>query len=137
MVVFLMGLGESQKPFASLTFSTGLLDIPLQSGFYNNAERSPFESAGHPGLAFFFDGRGCNTLTGNFTIHEFSHSPTLGIQSFSATFEQHCEGAAPALFGTFSYQIPEPSVLSLALVAVVVVRRSTSRRRLAAANGST
>ena len=43
-----------------------------------------------------------------------SYSSTLGIQSFSASFEQHCEGAEPALFGTFTFQaIPEPSTLSL------------------------
>ena len=60
------------------------------------------------------------------TLRELHHQPgefgaDNSIQSFAASFEQHCEGQIPALFGTFTYNaVPEPSTLSLfACVAVV------------------
>src|SRR5947209_6000170 len=42
----------------------------LQPGAYERSERWPFQSAGHPGLDFSGDGRGCNTSTGRFDILE-------------------------------------------------------------------
>lgn len=74
--------------------------------FYDNARRAPFAPEGHPGLAIGVDHRGCNTLTGSFTIvaAEFDYSMTPPrVVSFAAFFEQHCEGAAPALHGMFYY----------------------------------
>jgi len=112
-LLFVLGLGQS-TPVALLFFGTDKLDTAMQRGFYANAQRADFASAGHPGLDVSFDSRGCNTDTGNFTVTDFVYSPALGIESFSATFEQHCEGGPAALFGTFSFQAaPEPSAMAL------------------------
>ncbi|MFL6283292.1 MAG: hypothetical protein ACJ74Q_09150 [Pyrinomonadaceae bacterium] len=53
-----------------LNFSTVRLGTNLVPGVYTNAERAPFASNGHPGIDIFGDGRGCNTITGSFRIHE-------------------------------------------------------------------
>jgi hypothetical protein len=129
---FILGTVTSGRDntFASLDFGTNQLGIPIQPGFYADAERAAFASLGHPGLDVSFQNRGCNTLTGNFTISEATFTPDLQtITSFVASFEQHCEGATPALFGTFSYVIPEPSTLAVGVGtgAVWLARRRGSR----------
>jgi hypothetical protein len=59
---------------------------------YNNAARWPFQGPTQPGLSLFGDGRGCNTVTGSFTVKSATFGPHGWIQSFDATFVQHCEG---------------------------------------------
>ncbi len=59
---------------------------------YDNATRYPFQNPLDPGLSLFGDGRGCNTSTGSFTVKTASFGPHGWIQSFDATFVQHCEG---------------------------------------------
>ncbi|TMF34434.1 MAG: choice-of-anchor D domain-containing protein [Chloroflexi bacterium] len=70
----------------------------LVPGTYENAERASFASPGHPGLDVYGDGRGCNTVSGRFTVHEATWGLDGKPTVFSATLEQHCEGGAPALF---------------------------------------
>ncbi len=127
---FVLGFGAN-TPFALLFFGTDQLGIPMQPGVYTDAQRADFASPGHPGLEVAFDGRGSNTLTGNFTVTDFTYLPTSGIQSFAASFEQHSEGAAPALFGTFTFQaVPEPSTVTLLAVCSLGVAGRWLRRRL-------
>jgi hypothetical protein len=71
----------------------------LTPGTYTGAERFPFALPTNPSLDVFSQGRGCNELTGSFTIKSISQGPYGYLQSLDATFEQHCEGAAPALRG--------------------------------------
>lgn len=59
---------------------------------YDNATRYPFQSPTEPGLSLFGDGRGCNTLTGSFTVKSATFGAHGWIQNFDATFVQHCEG---------------------------------------------
>jgi len=116
--------------FANLDFSTFQLGIPIQPGFYPDAQRAAFASPGHPGLDISFQNRGCNTLTGSFTVEKASFVGS-SILAFDASFVQHCEGGAPALFGTFSYAAPEPHTLALIvwglLPLVSVVKRMVRR----------
>jgi hypothetical protein len=88
-----------------LAFSTTHTGKNLVPGVYTNAERAPFASTGHPGLDIDGDGRGCNTLTGTFRVHEIEVDPTnpTHILRFTASFEQHCEGGTAALLGTIYY----------------------------------
>jgi hypothetical protein len=76
---------------------------PLVPGAYEGATRFPFQSLGVPGLSVGGDGRGCNTLTGRFIVHEMVYGTGDEIMSFAADFEQHCEGGAPALFGSIRF----------------------------------
>jgi hypothetical protein len=77
----------------------------LSRGDYQNAQRYPFQAAGTPGLSVYGDGRGCNTLTGNFQVLLASYTTSSVLQSFSANFEQHCEGMSAALFGWVRYHM--------------------------------
>ena len=70
----------------------------LAVGSYENAERAAFASPGHPGLDVTGDGRGCNTVSGRFTIHEATWGSDGKPSVFAATLEQHCEGNVPAMF---------------------------------------
>jgi hypothetical protein len=80
-----------------MDFSAGT-GKPLKIGTYENARRHPFSGA-QPGLDFSGTGRGCNTLTGRFEVKELVMGPGNTLDRFHATFEQHCEGASPALKG--------------------------------------
>lgn len=82
----------------------GTLDRPvpgqsatLVPGTYSAAHRYPFNGTG-PGLDLSGNGRGCNELTGSFTV---TKSVIVGsyVQTFDATFEQHCENGTPAARG--------------------------------------
>jgi hypothetical protein len=80
----------------------------LVAGSYISARRANFQPAGHPGLEVSGDGNGCNTLTGKFDVDELSFWPTGDLKTFQATFEQHCSGAIPALFGRIRIETPAP-----------------------------
>lgn len=119
--------------FATLDFGTNQLGIPLQPGFYANAEREAFASPGHPGLDVTFQNRGSNKLTGSFTITDITVSPKDVLQTFAVNFEQHSEGHAAALFGTLTYDanaVPEPgsAVLVFAGSVLFATRRLISHR---------
>lgn len=130
--------------FALLFFGTDQLGIPIQPGTYglpgNTAQRADFAQPGHAGLDVVFQNRGSNTLAGNFTITDVTFYKDAAnverIGSFAATFEQHSEGASPALFGTFTFNdsglptsVPEPSGLVLLAGALVPGGMLALRRR--------
>jgi hypothetical protein len=87
----------SQGSDWSIDFATDMIG-PMHEQVYANAERWPFESPNHPGLSIAGDGRGCNMLTGQFQIEDLTVS-NMNLVSFTATFEQHCEGGSAALRG--------------------------------------
>jgi hypothetical protein len=69
----------------------------LVPGTYSAAHRYPFNGTG-PGLDLSGNGRGCNELTGSFTITKAVFVGSF-VQSFDATFEQHCENGTTAARG--------------------------------------
>ena len=85
-------------------------DAELVPGVYENATRWPFQSPTGPGMDISGEGRGCNALTGRFEVLEAVYTPSGDVERFAATFEQHCEGAAPALLGSvlFNSTLPPP-----------------------------
>lgn len=64
----------------------------LAAGVYDGATRYPFQSPTAPGLSLGGNGRGCNQVTGTFTIREIAFGPFNYVHKLDATFEQHCEG---------------------------------------------
>jgi hypothetical protein len=81
---------------------------PLVPGIYEGAVRASFRGPGEPGLDVFGDGRGCNEVTGRFEVLEAVYGPLNYVTTFHAVFEQHCEGAPPALFGVIRIENPPP-----------------------------
>ena len=74
----------------------------ITAGDYSNAIRAAI-SGSAPGLDFFGDGRGCNTLTGHFVVYESTFANDGTLASFAADFEQHCEGLPLPLYGAIRY----------------------------------
>lgn len=75
---------------------------PLAPGAYENAVRPGFGGLlppGQPGLDFIVDNRACNTVTGRFDLLEYVSDGFGGIVKLAVNYEEHCEGAAPAVFG--------------------------------------
>jgi hypothetical protein len=70
----------------------------LQPGYYGNLQRYPFNNPVRGGLAWSGQGRGCNQLTGWFTVDAVTYSGST-LSAIDVRFEQHCEGGAPALHG--------------------------------------
>jgi hypothetical protein len=88
----------------------------LTTGTYDGATRYPFQDPSVPGLDVFGDGRGCNTLNGSFTVTQIAFDDAGAVKSFDADFEQHCEGAEPALRGhVHLVAAPPPPPLTIAL----------------------
>jgi hypothetical protein len=80
----------------------------LTSGTYTGATRWPFQAPDDPGLDLGGNGRGCNMLTGSFTIENVTFGPFGYVQTLDATYEQHCEGWEPALRGDVHISNPPP-----------------------------
>jgi heat shock protein HslJ len=80
--------------------------ILLPGHTYTGATRYPFNS-GNAGLDVSGSGRGCNTLTGQFTVHEATYDNGI-LTGFRIAFEQHCEGAVAALRGEVSWRAADP-----------------------------
>ncbi len=73
-------------------------NLILKPGTYLNAQVLPGPNT--PELDVEGAGRGCNTITGNFTVLQASYDTSGTVKHFAADFEQHCEGASAALFGS-------------------------------------
>ena len=80
----------------------------LIPGPYEGATRYPFQSPTKPGLDVSGNSRGCNTLSGRFDVLQVELGPQNEVLSFAVDFEQHCEGATPALFGSVRFNAADP-----------------------------
>ena len=94
--------GTAPGDFWSAAFAAPM-SATLVPGIYEGATHWPFQAASSPGLSVYGGGRGCNTLTGRFAVLEATYGADGKVESFAANFEEHCEGAAPALFGSIRY----------------------------------
>jgi hypothetical protein len=90
----------------SVWFTPPLGDILAPGYVYNDARRAGF--TGRAGLDISGDARGCNALTGSFTVHSLRVDDFDNPVSLRVTFEQHCEDRDAALRGVFSWQHPGP-----------------------------
>ncbi|MEO8671874.1 MAG: hypothetical protein ABI411_11205 [Tahibacter sp.] len=88
----------------SLDFA-GPDDVALANGTYLGATRFPFQAAGHPGLDFSFNGSGCNTSEGQFTVTGVSSDALSNAPlSLHTSFQQRCPTAAgPLTSGTLDF----------------------------------
>lgn len=106
-------------------------DAQIEPGQYLGAERFPFQDPANPGLSFYGQGRGCNTLTGSFEIYEVEYDGDGNVTALSASFEQHCEGGTPALHGEIVFNTIPPvgvSAIGMAPYHVVCRNRSTGQQ---------
>ena len=76
----------------------------LQPGYYGDLERYPFYNPVRGGLDWGGEGRGCNTLRGWFVVDDVTYTGAA-LTAIDLRFEQHCEGAAPALHGAIHWDV--------------------------------
>jgi len=81
----------------------GPTDQPFTKSVYDDAHRYPFNGQAQPGLSVSGDGRGCNTLTGRFLVSDLTFNQDGTVATLAVDFEQHCEGAPPALYGSIRF----------------------------------
>ena len=88
--IYVAGQGSWWLDFTAPSFRVGV---------FENAERSAFRSPNRPGLDVSGGGWGCNTITGRYVVREAVFADDGSVEHLAIDFEQHCEGAVPALFG--------------------------------------
>lgn len=91
----------------------------LRPGTYTNAQRAPFRAAGTAGIDVGGEGRGCNQISGSFTVTALRLDRQGNVQVLEVTFEQHCEQSAPALRGTVRFGDPSNSQTAASLTPVI------------------
>ncbi|HLP97099.1 MAG TPA: hypothetical protein VK149_01505 [Sideroxyarcus sp.] len=74
----------------------------LQPGYYADLRRYPFHNPVKGGLSWGGGGRGCNQLYGWFVIDSVTYANGV-LTDIDLRFEQHCEGAIPALHGAIHW----------------------------------
>lgn len=70
----------------------------LQPGYYGNLKRYPFHDPAQGGLDWYGDGRGCNQLSGWFSIDNVTYT-NGNLTSIDLRFEQNCECRSTTLHG--------------------------------------
>ena len=123
---------DLQGPNAlSASFSSQGLGNLVEGTTYTDAERSGFQSPGHPGMEVAFQFRGSNFLTGNFTVNQIGYHQSAGdwvLDSFDVSFVQYSDGSPLALTGRLIYSaVPEPG--SLLAIGAGLTLLSIRRRR--------
>ncbi len=98
---------EASDGYYTAEFAPGRNDVLLPGRTYEGARRYPFHDP-DPGLTVFGSGRGCNQSIGRFTVHDIAFGDK-GLERLSVTFEQHCEGAEPALLGSIAFRADRPA----------------------------
>jgi hypothetical protein len=89
--------------FWSLSFGPLSSQTLIANQVYDGAQRFAFHSPTKPGIEISGDGRGCNTITGRFLVSDVSFAADGSVLTLAVDFEQHCEGAPPALFGSVRF----------------------------------
>jgi hypothetical protein len=79
------------------------LGRPFLPGVYEGAELLPFQIAPRPGMNVIGPHTACYDLTGRFEILEAVYRNDGEVISLAIDFEQHCDGAPPALFGMLRF----------------------------------
>lgn len=84
------------------------VDNQLDVGHYSDVVQVPMNIA-EGGLNFEGNGNSCSLVSGSFDIHEFVVDGQDEVVSFSADFEQYCDGSTQALQGRVRYNSIDPS----------------------------
>lgn len=88
--------GTTEQWSGSFQAMTGISQI--QPGYYGNLQRTPGNNPVFGGLDWNGNGLGCGSLTGWFAVDAVTYVNGV-LASIDVRFEQHCQGATPALHG--------------------------------------
>ncbi|MFA7403542.1 MAG: Ig-like domain-containing protein [Pelobacteraceae bacterium] len=77
----------------------------LQTGYYGNLTRYPFNDPAIGGMDWDMSSHGCNNLSGWFAIDNITYNSGI-VTAIDFRFEQHCEMHSPAMYGWFHWVAP-------------------------------
>jgi hypothetical protein len=99
-----LALTPNGEPYARWNMGMAVNGLAPGPGSYEQAGRYPVDSSG-PAFSMSGEGRGCNTSTSTFVIHDLTR--TAGqITRLHVTFEQRCDDKQAALRGEWIYVRP-------------------------------
>ena len=127
------GVDAANGDWWGATFVPAQGDILVEGATYADAHRYPFNGSG-PGMDVSGNGRGCNTLTGTFTVNQIGFSSAGALDRLDLSFEQHCEGLTPALRGRLRYRARGDVTPPARAGAVTADRTSNTTAHLSWAN---
>ncbi|WP_067659291.1 hypothetical protein [Ferrimonas marina] len=81
---------------------------PLREGRYEGATRYPFNRDGEPGVNFSGEGRGCNTINGEFEIHQLQRDAHGNLLALAVDYTQYCSNGTEPLRGKLRYNTDYP-----------------------------
>ena len=93
-----LGKPPGEYTYWDVWIRTALIPAPLEMGVYEDAQRTPFEDEGRPGLSVSGDHRGCNRLSGSYEVHELEVVDG-NVESITLTWSQSCEPSGAVLLG--------------------------------------
>ncbi|MFL5915038.1 MAG: IPT/TIG domain-containing protein [Gaiellaceae bacterium] len=111
--------GGTSGDYFDMDFAAQPGAILTSGGIYTQAQRAPFREAGHPGIDIYGNGAGCNTDSGMFEVKDIATDPTGAISRLWIIYEQHCEGARPALWGEVKLNEPVDFGATIAVPGIV------------------
>lgn len=109
-------------------------DDVMVPGVYLNAVRYPFNDLATPGVSWSGSGRGCNTLSGSFTVLDINVNEAGVLDYFHATFTQSCETWMPEISGEVLID-DRPAVVPFDFTFTVDPQVDTSRQGPAIVQG--
>ncbi|HEY5197099.1 MAG TPA: hypothetical protein VIJ51_08735 [Solirubrobacteraceae bacterium] len=102
--------------YMTADFVPGNNDILVPGATYTDASRYGFSNEG-TGMDVTGNGRGCNVLSGEFTVTDIDFDPEGNLLDAGVTFVQHCENGTPALRGAFEWRAQTPAVLAPGIIS--------------------
>jgi hypothetical protein len=107
--------------FWTLDFGTPST-VKFGRGEFDNAQRTAFRSPTRPGIDVSGDGRGCNIDAGRFMVSDFALNTDGTIARLGIDFEQHCEAATPALYGSVRYNSSVTAIPRLGIASTYALK---------------
>lgn len=104
--VRVQAVSGDQRWDAEFAAGPGALLLPGTS--FTDSDLFPTTGSRSAYLEVHGAGRGCNAATGTFTVQQATYRDGV-MTGFALTFEQHCEGARAALYGSIAWQAPQPA----------------------------
>ncbi|HEY3299385.1 MAG TPA: PEP-CTERM sorting domain-containing protein [Methylophilaceae bacterium] len=132
------GPDQNYGRWINIDFSTDQLGVPLGMGFYQDAQRFPFNEPGHPGLDITDTGSGYNTLTGEFEVYDVKFDTKAHITSFAASykiFNYPAPAGSPSTGGRVWFNsdaiipAPEPEVYAMILAGLGLIGFAARRKQ--------
>lgn len=101
-------------------------DILATGITFRHVARYPFNGGG-PGMDISGNGRGCDELTGRFTVNLLTFSADTSLKAADISFVQFCDGSTSALRGHLQYRVPTGDTTPPPpATAIAVVRDGTT-----------